>query len=129
MRLDRANTDGEIPEERMWFCWCSGYHICLTRRRSQVRHLHRTVTFFFFFLENRACLDSPARRLHRPIIEMDRRRPILFLRPTRSWLENIRKCLVSRISPTVDEWVTARDTFSSSSRQRSSGELGGDLVD
>ena len=36
----------------MWFCWCSGYHICLTRRRSQVRHLHRTLLFcplqFFF---------------------------------------------------------------------------------
>ena len=30
----------------MSFCWCSGYHICLTRRRSQVRHLHRTYSFF-----------------------------------------------------------------------------------
>ena len=35
--------------ETLEFCWCSGYHICLTRRRSQVRHLHRTFQFFFPF--------------------------------------------------------------------------------
>ena len=30
------------------FSWCSGYHICLTRRRSPVRSWAKTGAFLFF---------------------------------------------------------------------------------
>ena len=35
-----------------WVLWCSGYHICLTRRRSPVRNRAAPCLFFFFFKKN-----------------------------------------------------------------------------
>ncbi|CAN6909209.1 unnamed protein product [Brassica oleracea] len=29
--------------------WCSGYHVCLTRKRSPVRSWAAPFSFFFFF--------------------------------------------------------------------------------
>lgn len=37
-----------VGSEGVSYSWCSGYHICLTRRRSQVRDLASTKCGFLF---------------------------------------------------------------------------------
>ena len=61
--FDRDDRLLEICRSSSGFCWCSGYHICLTRRRSQVRHLHRTFPVFFslFLFFSMHCIP-PSRR-------------------------------------------------------------------
>ena len=42
---------GSIPrwDEQTLVAWCSGYHVCFTRRRSPVRSWARSVLFGFWF--------------------------------------------------------------------------------